>query len=141
MSLSTRKANSGSLSSGETPSRPPPNSLPPKFLTHTVGRLERWECRNGFCDTSGYGGGKRELWFKCFLGISTEHSPRGLANGRLESAFGYWFILKNDEPVICLDTDSRLYKLGGEVHDLMASYGRHKRVWPVIVETALELLP
>ena len=112
-----------------------------EFLTHTVGRLEQWECRNGFCDTSGYGSGKREMWFNSFPGIITEHSPKGLANGRLESAFGYWFILKNDEPVICLDTDSRLYKLSGEAHDLMASYGRHKRVWPVIAETALELLP
>lgn len=93
------------------------------------------------CDTSGFGGDKREKWFSQFPGIVTEHSPDRLANGRLESDFGYWFILKNGEPVICLDADSRLYKLGGKVHNLMSSYGRHKRVWPVIAETALELLP
>jgi hypothetical protein len=112
-----------------------------EFLTHAVGRLEPWECRNGFCDTSGYGSGRRESWFNCFPGIVPEHSPKGLVDCQLESDFGYWFILKRDEPVICLDTDGRLYKLGGETLNLMASYGKHKRIWPVIVETALELLP
>lgn len=50
-------------------------------------------------------------------------------------------MLKNDDPVICLDTDGRLHKMNGEAHDLVASYSRHKRVWPVIIESALELLP
>ena len=37
-----------------------------EFLTHTCGRLEKWECRNGVCDTSGYRGGKRREWFTQF---------------------------------------------------------------------------
>jgi hypothetical protein len=41
----------------------------------------------------------------------------------------------------CLDTNGRLYTLGGELHDLVAMYAKHKRLWPVIAETAIALLP
>lgn len=112
-----------------------------ELLTHTVGRLENWECRNGFLDTSGYGGGKRETWFNCFAGIEAEQPPQGLGDGRLDTAYCYWFFLKNSEPVLCVDTDGRLYTLEGDVHDLVASYSKRKRMWPVIAETSLDLLP
>lgn len=112
-----------------------------EFLTHTLGRLEHWECRNGFCDTSGYGGGKREAFFSCFPGIATEPRPKTFADGNLKQAYLYWFILKSGEPLLCLDTDGRLYKKNGEVHDLAAIYGKYKRVWPMIAEVAIELLP
>lgn len=112
-----------------------------EFLTHAVGRLEKWECRNGFCDTSGDGGGKRDKWFNCFPGIEGEPPPKALSGGKLSSAYGYWFLLKETEPVLCLDTDGRLYKLDGSVLDLTAIYSKHKRMWPVIAVTAMELLP
>ena len=112
-----------------------------EFLTHAVGRLERWECRNGFCDTSGYGGGKREEWFNRFPGIEGEPPPKEWAGEELDGAYRYWFLLKEAEPAICLDTDGRLYKLDGSVLDLTVIYTKYKRVWPVIAETAMELLP
>lgn len=112
-----------------------------EFLTHTIGRLETWECRNGFCDTSGYGGGKREAWFNPFPGIGVAQPPKRLVDGRLDSACCYWFLLRNSKPILCIDTDGRLYKLNGDVHDLVAIYANYKRIWPVITETALDLLP
>jgi hypothetical protein len=112
-----------------------------EILTHTVGRLEKWECRNGCCDTSGYGGGKQQAWFDCFSGISAAQPPKALADGRFDVAYSYWFLLKNAEPVLCFDTGGRLYKPNGEVLELAASYANHKRVWSVIADTALELLP
>lgn len=112
-----------------------------ELLTHAIGRLEKWECRNGFCDTSADGGGKRQEWFNCFPGIEGEPPPKELAGGKLSRAYGYWFFLKETEPVLCIDTDGRLYKLDGVTHDLMAIYAMHKRVWPMIAETAMELLP
>ena len=108
---------------------------------HTVGRLETWECRNGFCDTSGYGGGKQETWFNSFPSIEAEQPPKRLADGRLDAAYCYWFFLKISEPVLCIDTSGRLYKLNGDVHHLVSSYAEHKRIWPLITETALDLLP
>ena len=112
-----------------------------EFLTHAIGRLERWECRNGFCDTSGDGGGKREEFFKCFPQLSVNLPTVEFANGRIDSAYLYWFLLRNNEPQVCVDTDGRLYKANGEVHDLMAIYRKAKRIWPIIAEFALEMLP
>ncbi|HEY0982936.1 MAG TPA: hypothetical protein VGE80_12465 [Schlesneria sp.] len=60
-----------------------------EFLTHAIGRLEQWQCRNGFCDTSGFGGGKREEWFNCFPGLITHDLPKRLANGGVASAYCY----------------------------------------------------
>ena len=112
-----------------------------EFLTHATGRLERWECRNGFCDTSGYGGGKRVEFFNCFPQLSNNLPITEFANGRIDLAYLYWFLIKNDEPLACVDTDGRLYKTNGEVHDLMVFYSKVKRIWPIIAEVALEMLP
>ncbi|MCA9178439.1 MAG: hypothetical protein KDB14_28460, partial [Planctomycetales bacterium] len=112
-----------------------------EFLTHTVGRLDHWECRNGYCDTSGYGGGKREEWFARFPVDHTER-PLGLpTEGELDSAYGYWFLLKNEEPAICLTTGGVLHAQDGRTYDLHLHYLKHKRIWPLIAETALEWLP
>jgi hypothetical protein len=56
------------------------------FLTHSIGRLEHWECRNGFCDSSGYGGGVRSHWFEKFPGIQP-----GLKRGE-EASLWRWAI-------------------------------------------------
>jgi hypothetical protein len=53
----------------------------------------------------------------------------------------YWFLLRNGQPQACLDTDGRLHKTNGEVHDLMAIYNKFKRIWPMIAEVALDMLP
>lgn len=134
---------------GVTAPEPVPSSTPAtitfrficEFLTHAVGRLECWECRNGVCDTSGFGAGRRDEWFNGFPAIEAAPLPARLAGGRLEIDYAYWFILKNEEPIISLDTDGRLYKRSGDVYDLAASYAKHKRIWPVILDTAIELLP
>jgi hypothetical protein len=112
-----------------------------EFLTHAVGRLEQWECRNGFCDTSGYGGGKQESWFASFPAVQADRPVKPLADGRFSPAYGYWFLLKNTEPMLCFDIDGQLHMRDGQVHDLATLYAKHKRMWPMIADTALELLP
>ena len=47
-----------------------------EFLTHAIGRIERWECRNGFYDTSGFGGGKQEMFFSLNLNSHSNKDPR-----------------------------------------------------------------
>lgn len=112
-----------------------------EFVTHAVGRLEQWECRNGVCDTSGYIGGKQESWFASFPAIQADRLAKPLANGRLAPEYGYWFLLKNTESKLCVDVDGQLYTRDGQAHDLASIYAKHKRVWPLIAATALELLP
>lgn len=112
-----------------------------ELLTHAVGRLEKWECRNGCCDTSGYEGGKRTEWFTAFPAAHVNRNKKSVALGGLDLACGYWFLLKDAEPMLCLDVDGHLYTRDGRVDDLAATYAKHGRIWPVIAETALEFLP
>lgn len=112
-----------------------------EFLTHSLARSERWECRNGFCDTSGCDCGVRTEWFDCFPDIETARRPQGLVGRMLAAAYGYWFLVRDGEPMLCLDMAGCLYKRDGAIHDLAASYAQHGRIWPVIAETALDLLP
>jgi hypothetical protein len=112
-----------------------------EFLTHAIGRLERWECRNGYYATSGYGGGKRAEFFSEFPQLSADLPIVEFANGRIDSTYLYWFLLRDNEPQVCIDTGGQLYKTNGEVHDLAAIYSNAKRIWPIIAELALEVLP
>lgn len=110
-----------------------------EFLSHTTGRLERWECRNGFCDTSGYGGGKREELFSAFPHI--QPLPNSVAREAFSDDYYYWFLLKGGEPMACLDTAGRLFTLDGEIHDLYTLYKIDRRIWSLIAKTCLTLLP
>jgi hypothetical protein len=112
-----------------------------EFLTHAVGRLDHWECRNGFYDTSGDLGGPRNQWFCHFPGMALDHPPNRLRETRLAPAYGYWFLLKSGEPLIGFDVDGRLHLRSGQSHDLATSYARNRAIWPLIAESVLEYLP
>lgn len=111
-----------------------------EILTHTIGRREHWECRNGFLDSSGWEGGKREDWFALFPTTESETAAQ-LPERSLDPAYAYWFLLKNGDPVLCLDTDGRLHQQDHSMCDLSALYSRTHKIWPLIAETALEELP
>lgn len=112
-----------------------------EFLTHATGRLDQWECRNGFLDTSGWTCGRQDAWFDCFPALRNPDHPKRLVKGELDPAYCYWFLLKDSMPQLCIDIGGHLYNLEGETFDLVAIYSQHKRVWPVIAETAIQLLP
>ena len=112
------------------------------YLTHSVGRLERWECRNGYVDTSGYGGGgKRDHLFNKFPGLRKEESLRHTKLRLEEYAYNFWFLLKNDDPIICLDTTGMAYRTDGRYYDLRQLYKDERRLWPLITEVAGDVLP
>lgn len=113
-----------------------------EFLTHSLGRLETWECRNGYEDTSGYGVGKREHLFQHFPTID-DNDPylRETIPFLDQFEYNFWFLLKDSTPVLCLDTNGVLHKKDGSKHDLAAIYKKKKRIWPLIVEVAGEVLP
>jgi hypothetical protein len=131
----------------------PPKTLPsstPKtityryiadFLTHAIGHLSRWECRNGFLDTSGTSGGARTEWFQRFPDIKTSRDLRHTNPIKGEYAYNFWFLLKDGLPVICLDTTGKLYRPDRNPRDLVTLYRREKRIWAVIAATAIDCLP
>lgn len=129
-----------------------PSKLPPttsaslvfrtvtEFLTHTVGRLEYWECRNGYEDTSGYSGGVRTAWFDRFP-AARRAAVRRSDDLFAEPAYRFWFLLEDRQPRLCLETTGKAYRLDGGVIDLMPIYRKRRRIWPIIADVALDLLP
>lgn len=111
------------------------------FLTHSICRLGNWECRNGFNDSSGYGGGVRHQLFEQFPLLGEENTIRHGSPIIGEHAYNFWFLLKDEKPVLCLDTSGRVFRQDGICHDLPGLYKRSRRIWPLICETALDILP
>ena len=112
-----------------------------EFLAHSITRIENWACLNGFNDSSGYGGGVRKHFFDkfpafCDAKVLRECSSR---HGRYE--YSYWFLVRNSMPVLCLDTNGRLFRTNGASYDLKAMYKKRRRVWSLIAETAIDVLP
>jgi len=112
-----------------------------EFLAHSICRLENWECRNGVEDSSGYGGGVRRQFFERFPLIRKQDDEKYGAPIPGKHARNFWFLVRNGEPILCLDTGGRVIRLDGSSHDLLSMYGRSRRVWPLICETALDVLP
>jgi len=111
------------------------------FLTHSTGRLEKWECRNGYEDTSGYGGGQRHYLFEKFPGLRKEEILRQTEPFYGKYEYNFWFLLKNDVPVLCLDTSGVAYRIDGISHDLGFLYVSKRKIWPLIFEVARDILP
>jgi hypothetical protein len=111
------------------------------FLTHSAGRLDKWECRNGYEDTSGYGGGKRENLFKQFPNLRKDDSLRHTMLFLEQYEYNFWFLLKNETPVLCLDTSGMAYRTDGTSYDVGRMYKGKRRIWPLIFEVAGDVLP
>ena len=57
-----------------------------------------------------------------------------------EPAYRFWFLLRGEEPLLCMETTGRGWRRAGQHFDLWAEYRRTQRIWPVIVRVAGELL-
>ncbi|PAY16352.1 hypothetical protein CKO51_27250 [Rhodopirellula sp. SM50] len=112
-----------------------------EFLTHSIGRRERWECRNGFGDSSVWTGGKRQDWFDVFPHIADHSPPQRLENQPIETAYCYWFLIRNSEPQLCIDTDGVAYCMEGTAKQLPELYAKSRRIWSVVNSVAGDLLP
>ena len=88
-----------------------------QFLTnalhsHTSGR---WEARNGFCDSAGYGGGVSDEFTLFPSAIARLHIclPSDLGS---QPAYRYWFLLRDEHAQVCLETSTALtWQRDGEV--------------------------
>jgi hypothetical protein len=112
------------------------------FLTHSIGKREHWQCRNGFEDSSGFvGGGIRRMFFDkfSFLGVEELRKSGNPRWGHYE--YNFWFLVKGEDPMLCLDTSGRVFRRDGTWHDLSKLYQRDRRIWALICATALDILP
>jgi hypothetical protein len=111
------------------------------FLAHSVFGKERWECRNGYFDSSGME--------ECGLSSSFDLFPSAKDRTRVllhvdlvqTPAYRFWFIKKNFKPVICLETTGTAWNNEGQSFDLTTLYKKEKRIWPVVWKVAGHLFP
>lgn len=105
------------------------------FLTHATFGKNKWECRNGCRDTSGYGGGVSKD-FDMFVGAQKqirEIFPDDILG---QPAYRFWFLRKNDVPVLCLETSGLVWLKEEKPYKLMELYQKNRRIWPIINKLA-----
>lgn len=94
--------------------------------------VRRWEWRNGFLDTSGWTSEPREALFAAFPDADARRVVR-LREDPLPPECRFWFLLRDEEPILALETTGRLWRHTGETLDLMSAY-RHagRRLAPIV---------
>jgi len=111
------------------------------FLGHSAFGKEKWECRNGYFDSSGNEESGPSLSFDLFP-EAKERARISLPSDIAKTpTYRFWFIKKNGKPVICLESTGTAWNNKGLSFDLAALYKKEKRIWPVVWEVAGYLLP
>jgi hypothetical protein len=111
-----------------------------EFLTHSTFGVHQWECRNGFIDTSGYGGG---------VAAAFEGFAKAQARLRLtlptdvlgNPAYRFWFIYKNKIPVLCIETNGTVWDENDAEFTLADLYASKHSLSQVVMEIAGDLIP
>ncbi|HTW09208.1 MAG TPA: hypothetical protein VME46_17005 [Acidimicrobiales bacterium] len=92
---------------------------------------ERFECRNGYAYGSN-GGAVRREWFAAFPGCLQRLAQREPDDYRGEPAFRFWFVLRDDEPVLAFEDLGRAWSLDGKTINLFRSFRRNVSVRPAV---------
>jgi len=114
------------------------------FLSQTTLTRERWECRNGYVDTSGYGGGIAESYFAQFPGTHTRLDIREPGDVLGIPAYRFWFLVEGQEqvPRLALETATGIaWTEQGHEFVLENLYRKQPRILPLVYEVAGPLLP
>lgn len=131
----------------KVPAQLPPTN--PETLTYRVMagvaaalvfEKDTWVWRNGQLDTSGCDDqGYRDQWFEAFPGAKAA-SREGMPNQPFaNSKYGFWFLLRNDQPVVCLSKTSLCWNSDGDEIELVGIYRRVRRIHRLI-GTVLNML-
>jgi hypothetical protein len=94
----------------------------------------RWECRNGMLD-SDVGSGPIDRYFAEFPATSSWlcepcDVPFGIPH------YGFWFLTRDDKPVLCLHVTGRVADHLGNTYDLVSLYQQYGRILPMAVRVA-----
>lgn len=127
-----------------------PASTPPivtyrlisELLAWGIGRDAYWQCRSGYNDSSGWDGcHTREHLFEPFEEASER--LRVADDGDLfnHPPYRFWFLMKEDEPLLCFDTTGIIWNRAGKKLDSFQAYRKEKKLWPVIMQIAADILP
>jgi hypothetical protein len=113
------------------------------FLAHAVFGRVKWECRNGYLDSSGgFGGGQRKEFFEGFPAARGRLAVRETHDVLAEPAYRFWFLLKDEKPRIAIEaTRGIAWDSEGRKIDLFAEYSAHHRIWPAVLKVAGRMMP
>lgn len=112
------------------------------FLAHSYLGVDFWECRNGMFDSSApYECGGVTSDFDGFPGAKERLRVSLKGDVLNQPSYRFWFLKKNKEPLICIETAGTLWTRDGRTYDLMGMYKKERRIWPLIIQTAGDLLP
>lgn len=56
-------------------------------------------------------------------------------------AYRFWFVRRNGQAQICLETSGWAWAADGTAYELMALYRQARRIWPIISRIAGPVLP
>ena len=88
-----------------------------------------WEWRNGQEDTSGEGDqAYRDHWFEAFPGAKEAARADSQGEPFGNSKYGFWFLLKNDQPQVCISKTAACWDAHGGTLDLSDLYRRDHRI-------------
>ena len=111
------------------------------FLSHAVFGVQRWYCINGVEDASGYGGGIRNAFFEQFPQARGRLEIHETTDFFREPAYRFWFICKEENPVLCIETNGVIWTATGKAYNLKELYAAKHRIWPLVMEVAGDLFP
>ena len=97
-------------------------------LKQTSFDVGTWRCVNGCLDTSGWGGGVLDALFARFSGARGRRQAAVPEDVLQEPAYRFWFLERDGEPRICLETTGMAWLADGASLDLVAEYRRHRNV-------------
>ena len=109
------------------------------FLSHAVFGINEYECRNGFLDSSGESSE-----------VVSDFDKFPEARERLEvvqdddilrePSYRFWFLKKNNQPLLCIETTGFAWNLRNQRYNLMKLYREKRRIWDVVYNVAGEFL-
>jgi hypothetical protein len=105
------------------------------LLSQSVFGRAGWECRNGFFDSSGEECGVRP-YFDSYPAARQRLGKPHQGDIAGQPAFRFWFVIRDDEPLVCLETTGHAWLADGLAFDLTHLYEQEHRVWPVVQAVA-----
>jgi hypothetical protein len=110
------------------------------FLVQSCLEPPCWQARNGVFDTSGYGGGLSQAF--THFPVAASRADIGLGfNYNNKKAYKFWFLTRDDEPLLCLETNGTVWRRDGASFSLPELYSKHHRVNLLLSTVANDLLP
>lgn len=109
-------------------------------LRNTVFTPDTWSCINGFLDTSGWSSSVRDECFSVFPEAQRRQRIREDSDLSNQPAYRFWFLCRNNVPLLCFETNGTAITRKGEHIDLAALYKTKRSLIQLLAALEPELV-